>query len=78
MELCEFCNEDVSGDSTAIEMEDGTYHEECYEEYVDGEQSYWAGQYYASKPTASAEGYDWGDPKNPEYVEHVLDNTDTI
>ena len=77
MELCEFCNEDVSGDSTAIEMEDGTYHEECYEEYVDGEQSYWAGQYYANK-SASAEGYDWGDPKNPEYVEYVLDNADTI
>ena len=78
MELCEFCNEDVSGDSTAIEMEDGTYHEECYEEYVDGEQSYWRAQYYANQKSASAEGYDWGDPKNPEYVEYVLDNADTI
>lgn len=77
MELCEFCNEDVSGDSTAIEMEDGTYHEECYEEYVRNEEAYWSAQYYARTP-ASVEGYDWGDPKNPEYVEYVLDNADTI
>lgn len=78
--ICEVCDKTVEdNDLDAHHDDSGDYHYDCYQDLCDKEAAYWAGQYYAHRrtnPVIDAGGYDWGDPKNPEYVEHLLDNAD--
>ena len=81
MNTCEDCDKTIVEEEIldAHHDDSGSYHYECYEELSKKEADFWAGQYYETPAPASATGgYDWGDPKNPEYVEYVLDNADTI
>ena len=78
--ICEHCDKPVENDDLdAHHDESGDYHYDCYEELSSKEAAYWANLYYAEKQTVSERGgYEWGDPKNVEYVEYVLDKADTI
>jgi hypothetical protein len=79
--ICEHCDKTIAEDAVDVEhREDGSYHYDCYVEWADNEQSYWAGQYYSAKKTETDEsnGYEWGDPKNPKYIEWVLSAGDLM
>lgn len=72
--ICEHCDNTIAEDAVDVEhREDGSYHYDCYIEWSENEQSYWAGQYHASKPAVDeSNAYEWGDPKNPAYIEWAL------
>jgi hypothetical protein len=79
---CEVCSEDtvdITGvEDTYHEDESGFYHYECWEKYSEQEASYYLGLYRQEKATMPAPGgYEWGDPKNPDYVEWAIEQADT-
>lgn len=76
--ICEHCDKTIAEDAVDVEhREDGSYHYDCYIEWSEKEQSYWAGQYH-SAPRAEVGGYEWGDPKNSEYVEWAVSAGDDL
>jgi hypothetical protein len=79
--ICEHCDKAIAEEEAldAHRDDSGDYHYDCYEKICREEASYWASLYYSERRTPEVSGgYEWGDPKNPEYVEHVLDKADTI
>lgn len=78
---CEHCSKEIETselDDYPVHDESGSYHAECYDAITQQEMNYWLARYKSEQRVAlmSAEGYDWGDPKNPEYVEWVLEQAD--
>lgn len=79
---CDLCNNpiDVSYVDDYREDDSGIYHEDCLQEYWDKEASYYLASYMAHKrnnPRVDySQAYEWGDPKNPEYVEWAVEQAD--
>ena len=79
---CELCEKDI--DLSYIddyhEDDSGFYHQECIDDYWAKEASYYLASYEAHKrsnpPVDYSDAYEWGDPKNPAYMEWVIDNAD--
>jgi hypothetical protein len=71
LDVCTLCLNIVAVYDTWREDESGVQHQECFDERSDREQTYWSGFY---RPAVhSSGGYDWGDPKNADYMNWVLD-----
>ena len=76
--ICEHCDKAIAEDDTeVVYREDGSYHENCYLKWSSTEEAYWAKQYRAEKAVLAG-GYEWGDPKNPEYVEWAVSAGDDL
>jgi hypothetical protein len=81
-QLCDICKLEL-GDADSNDWVDddaGLYHEDCYDAYVGKQADYWKSiitlaQKYEGVDESSA--YEHGDPKNPEYVDWVLDQVDS-
>jgi hypothetical protein len=79
---CGHCSKTIAKEEEAHEMyadDSGEYHQECQDTYSDKEQAYWLARYKAEHHTTTEDetsAYEWGDPKNPAYVEWLLDNAD--
>jgi len=82
--LCNICQTEIDlkiADSTEwVEDEAGTYHEDCYDAYVGRQAEYWGSLFALAKRYETVNeslAYEHGDPKNPEYVDWVLDQVDS-
>jgi hypothetical protein len=79
---CELCEKeiDLSYEDEYYEDDSGTYHEDCIRAHWEQEASYYLGTYLAHKrnnpPVDYSDAYEWGDPKNPEYVEWAIEQAD--
>jgi len=75
---CEICNNTIENENEAIHDDAGQYHEDCHDEHQIQESAYWLAWYKGEKAKSvlvdDGQGYDWGDPKNSQYLEHILDN----
>ena len=78
MDICEFCSEDITGDSTAVHCENGSYHEDCYEEWSENEESYWGAQYNSAPKVVDADLSEWGNPKSTWYIDAIIDMADNL
>ena len=63
------------------EDESGIYHEDCFLEEQNKEMAYHLGtwkQHRAQQEEKAlyADAYEWGDPKNPAYVEWLIEQAD--
>lgn len=83
---CDYCSKEIETselDDYPVHDESGSYHAECYDKITQEEMNYWLARYksehqaVASSAVDEADGYDWGDPKNPAYMEWVLEQADT-
>ena len=75
---CEHCQETTidtdSGDYR--QDESGYYHDECWESLTRSEMAYWLSR-YKPKPASDHLAYNWGDPKNPDYMEWLVEQVDS-
>lgn len=82
---CDICNKEI-----VVEYEDdirsddsGDYHTECLDEYWRKEMAYYLGTWKAHRAEQEeralyADAYEWNDPKNPEYLDYVLERADDV
>jgi hypothetical protein len=75
---CEYCKSVITSDNDELIREDGSYHEDCYDAWLEEVQAYWSAQYRAESSVAVdyAEAYDAGYYKHPERVERAIDFAD--
>ena len=80
---CGLCEKDIDTtyEDEYREDESGIYHEDCFLEEQAKEMAYHLGtwkQHRAEQEEKAlyADAYEWGDPKNPAYMEWVIDNAD--
>lgn len=62
-----------------VSDESGTYHESCYQEMVRAESAYWQAHFagtFAQHDIDAGLAYEPNDPKNPVYVERLLEAID--
>jgi hypothetical protein len=75
---CEHCRENTidteSGDH--YQDESGYYHDECQESLTQKEMDYHLSR-YTPKPASEHLAYEWGDPKNADYMEWVVEQVDS-
>ena len=80
--MCEYCSkkiEETPLDDYPVHDESGSYHAECYEQII--EASMREAMPYVKKQMAEREdsnAYEWGDPKNAEYVEWAMEQADAL
>jgi hypothetical protein len=77
---CLHCDKTIENIDELVYDDAGEYHEDCHDDYNLQESAYWLAWYNGEKIRRGAahapsnDGYDWGDPKNSDYIEHILDN----
>lgn len=83
---CEICDKktvDLSDPHEYHEDDSGLYHEECHQTRLQEEMNYY-GRMFANETFNKAidydpsDAYEWGDPKNPAYVEWLYDEADRL
>lgn len=79
---CELCGEntvDILDRDSLHEDESGLYHYDCWETESRKEAEYYFRLYNSQKGQPQVDdsnAYEWGDPKNPAYMEWVFDQAD--
>lgn len=80
---CGLCEKpiDMDYEEESREDESGVYHEDCFLEEQAKEMAYHLGtwkQHRAQQEEKAlyADAYEWGDPKNPAYVEWLIEQAD--
>lgn len=74
MLVCDLCRQDIDPEDEDIQRDDsGDYHQPCLDEYWAPTIAQVLAEYRRPDPEG---GYEWGDPKNPKYMDSIHNRLD--